>query len=1070
MADRPPAAQQWDPAVDPVLCDPFQAPDRHWALDEQGRAKRDSAPLAGRRAPLRITVPHDAKAAPQLSLALGDRAVNKPVMDIRTAVGAWRAGGYPGVTATTLRLLQHWADDEAMRLRPFFAQREAVETFIWLREVATRRTPERRELEAAARAHNDGIVRFCAKMATGTGKTAVMAMVICWQTLNAAHSRRTRNVLHTDRFVVFAPGHTVRRRLAVLVPSAAGNVYDEMGLVPADLCRRLNRARVRVVNYQAFTQRDLIDDANARKLLGRGRGEDVESWPAAVRRVLGDLLGAGARRSAGGSPGRGAGAGPGICVINDEAHHCYIPKVRQKSDSVQKAEDARASVWFNAIRALRDMGVLGADDPQFGQAHPVLDFSATPLWIDTASQSEPEQFEWVSSDFGLMDAIESGLVKVPRVPIDDDTARDETAWRRLYHHTSPKSLKGYLDSPENSGLPAELGGAVTAMVNDWRRKLEAWQPDRLEPAASPHERELESARHQPTPPVLIFVVNTIGNAKALFNFVAGHEDADGRLHRGAFEELSNVDPHGRWHDNPRTLVVHSKIGEDDAVPDELKRLLLRRAGVESGKDAEAAVREMLASVGRDGEPGADVRCVISVAMLTEGWDARTVTNIVGFRAFGTQLLCEQVTGRALRRTSYDALRPPDEAGRRLFEAEYADVVGIPFEFMPAMDNPPEPPQPPKPRTRVHTVAGRRGLRVSWPQVEQYLRVAPQGRFTLRPERVRPWSPPAGGVATMAALEGVAGEESLISALDPAGRRRRAELHLARELTQRVTDRESSAPPAGADEGARGSRDRAAGDPHDIPNATQEAGTSGAGAGGGSGGVDLAAAGRLALFRSALAAVRAWATHPEVRLSTERLLELVIDSGRRSEAVEAVLAACDVSAGPMARRAKLAAHQPLADTDGVDFETTLEHIAEATRSELSHAACHSRLELLTAGALDSHALVARWARNFGLGWTIPYHFEGAWRRYEPDFVAALAAPDGGEVHLIVECKGVMDAKAEAAARWTTEHWIPCVTATAELPDGLRRWHYAFIEHAGSVRHDLDAAVREALAAHAEPSAA
>ena len=550
--------------------------------------------------------------------------------------------------------------------------------------------------------------------------------------------------------------------------------------------------------------------------------------------------------------------------------------------------------------------------------------------------------------------------------------------------------------------------------------------------------------------MLIFVVNKIANARALFNFVAGHEDADGRLHRGAFEELSNVDPHGRWFDNPRTLVVHSKVGEDDAIPDELKRLLLRRAGVESKKDAEAAVREMLATVGRAGEPGADVRCVISVAMLTEGWDARTVTNIVGFRAFGTQLLCEQVTGRALRRTSYDALRPPDEQGRRLFEAEYADVVGIPFEFMPAMDAPPNPPQPPKPRTRVHTVAGRRGLRVSWPQVEQYLRVAPEGRFTLRPERVQPWSAPSGGVATMAALEGVAGEESLISALDPGGRRRRAELHLARDLTQRVTTR--AAPPAAAER---------------IAARPDEDGT---GAGGGIGSGDVAAAGRLALFRSALAAVRAWTAHPEVDLTAERLLELVIDSARRSEVVEAVLAACDVATGSMTRRARLAPHQPLADTDEVDFETTLEHIREATRSELSHAACHSRLELLTAQALDSHPLVRRWARNFGLGWTIPYHHEGAWRRYEPDFTASLAAPDGGTVNLIVECKGVMDDKAEAAARWTTEHWIPCVAATVELPDSLRRWSYAFVEHADSVRHELDVAVRAALAAHTEPSAA
>jgi type III restriction enzyme len=1050
-----------DPAVDPVLCDPYSEPDRHWALDDRGQARRDAPPQDGRRDPLRITVPQDQKSAGQLKLALNDRRVNTSVTDIRQKVGEWRADGYPKVTATTRRLLQHWADAEAMRLRPFFAQREAVETFIWLREVANRGTPERRELEAAARAHNDRIVRFCAKMATGTGKTAVMAMVIAWQTLNAPHSRRARNVFHTDRFVVFAPGHTVRRRLAVLVPSEPGNVYDEMGLVPADLRRRLNRARVRVVNFQAFTQRDLIDDANARKLLGRERGSDIESWPASVRRVLGDLLGGGV-----GS----AGGGPGICVINDEAHHCYIPKERAKADMQQEAEDRRASVWFNAIRALRDMGALGHDDTHYGQAHPVLDFSATPLWIDTASRSEPEQFEWVASDFGLMDAIESGLVKVPRVPIDDDTSRDETVWRRLYHHTSPKRLKDWITDAHSTGLPAELGGAVNAMFNDWRRKFEAWQPPTASgddvargtdstprsattaPETPPPEQTFVPARCQPTPPVLIFVVNTIANAKALFSHVAGGEDDDGRPRQGAFEELSNVDPLGRWYDSPRTLVVHSKVAEDDAVPDELKRLLLRRAGVESKKDAEAAVREMLATVGRVDEPGADVRCVISVAMLTEGWDARTVTNIVGFRAFGTQLLCEQVTGRALRRTSYDALRPPDEQGRRLFEAEYADVVGIPFEFMPAMDAKPEAPQPPKPRTRVHTVPGRAGLRVSWPHVEQYLRVAPQGRFALRADRVAPWDPPAGGTATMAALGGVAGRESVISALDPDTRRRQAAMGLAADLTKRVTTQQAGGGAAPGPEGTASAP---------LGAAAGEAAGSEAG---------FAARGRLALFRSALAAVRVWTAHPDVNLGDDALNELLNDPARRGAAVEAVLKSCEIATGPMTRRAKLTPHQPVSDTDGVDFETTLEHVHDSARSELSHAACHSQLELLTARALDAHPQVARWARNFGLGWTLPYHHEGAWRRYEPDFVAVLAAPDGGVVNLIVECKGLMDAKAEAAAHWTTEHWIPCVAATADLAEGLHRWHYGFITDHHSVSHDLDSLIAAAVAAHAEPEAA
>ena len=239
---------------------------------------------------MRIGVTRDHKAGKQQALTLQDRKTNELVKKIRQDVGNWRADGYRGVTATTLRLLHHWTDPPAMKLRPFFAQVEAIETLIWLREVATRQTTARRELQEAARHHNDGIVRLCSKMATGTGKTTVMGMAIAWQTLNAARSTRTRNVMHTDRFVVFAPGHTVRERLGVLHPSASDNVYDEMGLVPHDLRELLNRAKVKVVNFQAFTQRELIEDSSARKLLGKGNREDIESWEAAVRRVLAGVL------------------------------------------------------------------------------------------------------------------------------------------------------------------------------------------------------------------------------------------------------------------------------------------------------------------------------------------------------------------------------------------------------------------------------------------------------------------------------------------------------------------------------------------------------------------------------------------------------------------------------------------------------------------------------------------------------------------------------------------------------------------------------------------------------------
>lgn len=234
-----------------------------------------------------------------------------------------------------------------------------------------------------------------------------------------------------------------------------------------------------------------------------------------------------------------------------------------------------------------------------------------------------------------------------------------------------------------------------------------------------------------------------------------------------------------------------------------------------------------------------------------------------------------------------------------------------------------------------------------------------------------------------------------------------------------------------------------------------------GPGSDSSGIQTREQGRASLFRSALAAVGQWAAHPNVAGDPAGdpydLRTVVADPNNRLEAAQAILAACDLGdEHESPRRARLA-QPPVADTAGVDFETTLAHIHETRHSELSHAACHSHLELLCAEALDADRRVAAWVRNFQLGWTIPYWDETAWRRYEPDFIAVL---DGG-VHLIVECKGVRDDKATAAKMWTEDHWIPSVAGTAELPDELRRWHYGVIDDAGSVRFQLDLAIAAAL---------
>ena len=972
MVSVPPAR---NPVVDPVLCSPYEEPDRYWPLDRTGRVRTGERWREGRRPPVIVgTAPADQKPGLQQAamLPLGVRPQNQLVQELRDAVSGWRAEGYGGVTATTRVLLHHWADPEGPLLRLFYAQREAAETIIWLREVATRQTRLRRELEELSRRYNDGLVRYCSKMATGTGKTTVMGMLIAWQTLNATRTVRRRNLIHSQRFLVLAPGHTVRERLEVLKPSHPESIYDEMGLVPAHMRDRLNQAKVAVVNYQAFSRRDLLDSAPARKLMGIGADHMRETRGQAVRRVVGDLLSAGGYGN--------------VCVINDEAHHCYDPDAM--SEGSGGADDEQAAVWFNTLRTLRDLGALGKV-AEYGQESVVFDFSATPLWINMAARAEPAQFQWVASEFGLMESIESGLVKVPRVPIDDDSSRDETVWRRLYQNTEPKRLSR-LD-----GLPEPLNGALEAVINDWKRTFRVWREG-----------------GQPTPPVLIIVANNISNAQAIFEHIAGGENPDGTPRMGAFGELSNVDGNGRWYGSPRTLIVHSKFGKEDTIPPALKRRVAAAAGM-TQKDAEAAVRTMLNTVGKQDREGAQVRCVVSVSMLTEGWDARTVTHIVGFRAFSTQLLCEQVTGRALRRTAYDSFQPADPDGRRRLTAEYADVVGIPFEFMPAADIPTPRPPTPKPRTRVHSVEGRERLRMVWPQVAEYLTRVEQVRFRLNPDRVTPFELADPWHPTMTVVSGVVGEEDIIGADPSPGGQRTAHLRVAAHLVRRLETEERPGVAPGA--------------------------------------------GRIALFRSAYQAVRDWATHPEVdchphypALAAAEVLEDV--SSR-------ILDACDFGSVPAQRFARLARPVGLLDTARIDFETTLEHIHETGRCELSHAACHSHNpELIVAGLLDQHPRVERWVRNFQLGWSIPYHMQGAWRRYEPDFVVRL---DDG-TNLIIECKGRVDDKAEATAQWTLDHWIPSVAGTAELPDGLRRWSYQVIRYGDMVAHDFYQAITSAQA--------
>ena len=958
-----------DPAVNPILCGPFDEPDRCWPLDAAGRAMRGRSPLSGRRPSMTLNpVPDDEKLG-QREMDLGEQAPREEINNIRSAVGVWRSGRYEGVTETTRKLLEHWAADDAgstRRRRPFFAQREAIETLVWLAEIAKPGTRERKAIEDKSRDANDGIVRWAVKMATGTGKTAVMGMLIAWQTLNAVRDPSRFG----SRFLVLAPGLTIRNRLRVLRPSEHDSVYADMGLLPPSVNPHdLNFAQVTILNYQAFARRALIESGYGRgtggaravrELLGAG-GAETETYKRVLARVLAEALPRQGTRNAAGR----------LVVINDEAHHCYKPKEDARRTAADKKQDDRAAVWYSTIKALRD------DDALTG---PVFDFSATPFRIDSAARTRPEPFGWVVSDFGLMDAIESGLVKVPRTPVNDDSAATETIWRRIYKNTSPKKLPSH----KGPGLPGPLNEALAAVVDDYTETLALWQ---------------QAGRAEP--PVMIVVANDITNAEHLYRHIAGTPGEDGEPGQpGRWGSFSNITPDGQLRPGLRTLMVHSDIGDDHDLPKRARDAIKAHYGdsisTSDIKDPVSAVRRVVDTVGKPGQPGAQIRCVISVGMLTEGWDAQTVTHIVGFRAFSTQLLCEQVTGRALRRSSYEILRPD---GR--YDPEYAEVVGVPFEFMPSTGRI-GPPPPPPPKTAVSTVEDRRALRITWPRVDGYRQISAEPEWVFNPDMVAAWAPRDTASVTD------------LGALPPAIRK-----HLRAPMFRRQSVEFLLA-------GALAARHRQRSDAEGRDHVAD-------------------------LFRGAKRAARLWMNHPQVTLPpngawTDDIL---------ASAADAMLASCDDPDTRLVKSVDLAA-PPLADTGAVMFDTSLKDIYGPTlKSELSHAACHSLLEKLTAAELDAHPRVEAWVRNFRLGWTVPYAIDGAWHSYEPDFVCRL---DTG-LCVIVECKGVYDDKAEAAEHHTRGRWIPGITTCPNLPDDLHHWEYLIVNDHAHIRGRLNALAGE-----------
>ena len=959
------------PLTDPILTTPWDEPTEHWVLDERTNEATNELGDGRRPSSGRILIPRSRKKATSPTF---DYLASKPFVTInrlRERVGAWREGGYDGATERTRLLLDFWNDPDAP-LRPFFCQREALETVIWLLEAGRLTDPGERNgtiglLDSLNEEHNGGINRLALKMATGSGKTVVMAMLMAWHAVNHDRPRD---------FLIIAPNLTVKDRLAELKSDHREWLLPR--LTPTSLQPSLNRLRVTILNFQAFQRRNLLfvngagDAAPAavRRLL---RKEPDPRWEETSEQMLRRLL-----------PAHRA-ADP-IIVINDEAHHCYRMNTTglKRAAGEAKTEEDKAELWFSALTALQQQGRL----------REVFDLSATPMYLRRPADLQTEHFPWIVSDYPLSDAIEAGLTKIPRVPVDDDSSSEQPVYRHVYDHTKSKTLN-----------PVKLQEPVSRLLQTLHRHYD----EEVAPAYEQHG----------VIPVMIVVANNIPNATALHRWIAGYRDDDGRFHPGNLPALSNIEPdRSGYVARPPTLLVHSRIVDDagDAAgpTGQIARIAAEQAALfapeaANKKEQIQAIRDTFNTVGRKGEPGEQIRCVISVGMLTEGWDAKTVTHIFGFRKFGSQLLCEQVTGRALRRTSFE---PDPETGKP--RPEYANVFGVPYEFMRGIDAPTAP-IPPKEPYIVEPVPGREHLRIAFPNLAGYAWSAPETQCRLEPGLVKQYAVHAPSDPTTTTLAGQVGEAAQQYAADLT--RQQVIWRLAAAAVERFETDE----------------------PH-----------------------------RRALFASMVGAVEQWLRHPNVDWP-DRRLPWLLQSPHDEEAPAAIAAAVALSHGRPAIRPVFAdqrdpMQQRMLDTAVRPFRTTQEPVYNDTaRSELNKAPCHSMLEYQVANALDLHPQIEAWARNFRLGWQIPWRDREReiWARYDPDFIARVqTSDDQPPLHLIIEAKGdiwseAKTAEVEAKANTVRTQWIPAV----ESIEGIGRWRYLMITEDTPIHAALSAAIME-----------
>jgi type III restriction enzyme len=997
----------------PILNSPYEYPAKHWELDDQGQPTQQV--IESRRSAKFITPipkPRKRKGKPQQQQLFVDTALSTGeqqydptsiINELRHHVDQWRLLSNPAdwrVTPETARLLQHWRHHRFSGIRPFFCQVEAAETAIWLTEVAPKiGKAGNRFIEHLANANNDAnpeLLRLALKLATGAGKTTVMAMLIAWQTINFV--RRPTSRKFTRGFLVVTPGITIRDRLRVLQPNDPDSYYQSRELIPNDMLSDLERARIVITNYHAFKLRERMEISKGGRLLLQGRkGEELntlETEGQMLQRVMPELMGM-----------------KHIMAINDEAHHCYREKppeedeIKLKGDEKKEAEknNEAARLWISGLEIVNRKLDLNH----------VIDLSATPFFLSGSGYAEGTLFPWTMSDFSLMDAIECGIVKLPRVPVAQNLPGDEMPmFRNLWEHIRkdmPKKGRGKAKDLDPLSLPVRLQTALEALYGHYEKTFYLWEKEKIS-----------------VPPCFIIVCNNTSTSKLVYDFISGfqreNEDGTSTLENGRLALFRNYDEHGNPLPRPRTLLIDSEqLESGDALDanfrkmaaneiDRFRREIMERTGdrrqAENLTDQDL-LREVMNTVGKVERLGESIRCVVSVSMLTEGWDANTVTHILGIRAFGTQLLCEQVIGRALRRQSYDLNE--DGPNKGLFNVEYADVLGIPFDFTakPVV----APPQPPRETIQVKAVRPERDpLEISFPRVSGYRVELPEERLSaefsndsileLSPELVGP---------SITKNAGIIGE---VVDLNLKHLKDMRPSTLLFHLTQRLLY----------------TRWR---DPGEEP--------------------------KLYLFGQLKRITRQWldtclvckgSTYP-AQLMYQELADIAC--GRITDAITRA----EHGARPI--KAVFDPYNPTGSTNHVNFNTSKKNRwqTDARRCHINWVILDSDWEAEFCRVAESHPSVIAYVKNHNLGLEVPYRYGSETRTYLPDFIVLINDGQDDPLHLIVEIKGYRREDAKEKKNTMETYWVPGVNNLKRYG----RWAFTEFTEIYQIESDFEAKVEE-----------